>query len=316
MEKELVIGGDLRVCRLGFGAMRITGPGVWGEPRDPNAIRAVLRRAVELGVNFIDTADAYGPEVSERLIAETLHPYPADLLVATKGGYVRPGPGRWQHDGRPEHLRKACEGSLRRLGLEQIDLYQLHAIDEKIPFEESVGALAELRQQGKIRHVGLSNVSVEQIERAERIVPVVSVQNRYSLIDRAAKPVLEYCEEKGIAFICWFPLEKGALSRPPRALGRAAGARETPLAAQIALAWLLHQSPATVPIPGTSSIEHLEENIRSLEVSLTAEELAALDDYELRGTRRLRRELRTATRRARTVIRRRLLTRRQEADRT
>jgi pyridoxine 4-dehydrogenase len=298
VDKELVIGGDLRVCRLGFGAMRITGRGIWGEPKDPKLVRAVLRRAVELGVNFIDTADSYGPEVSERLIAEALHPYPAGLLVATKGGYLRPGPGRWEPDGRPEHLRTACEGSLRRLRLEQIDLYQLHTVDERIPFEDSLGALAELRQQGKIRHVGLSNVSVDQIERAKKVVPVVSVQNRYSLIDRAAERVLEYCEEKKIAFICWFPLEKGGLSHQTRVLRQVARSRETP-PAHIALAWLLHRSPATVPIPGTSSVEHLEENMGSLEVCLTSEQLTALDGYKLNGIDRLRRELRASARRAR-----------------
>jgi aryl-alcohol dehydrogenase-like predicted oxidoreductase len=301
MEPTVTLGGDVRICRLGFGAMRITGPGVWGDSKDPSTMRAVLRRAIELGVNFIDTADSYGPGVSERLIAEALHPYPPELVIATKGGYTRPGPGRWHPDGRPEHLREACEGSLRRLKLGQIDLYQLHKVDPRIPFADSVGALADLQRQGKIRHVGLSNVTTEQIEQARKIVPIVSVQNRYNLVDRAAEDVLHYSEDKDIAFICWFPLAKGVLgrSRPPRATEKRQAAP-----ARIALAWLLHHSPATIPIPGTSSIEHLAENMRALEVQLTAEELTALDKYRLSASERLRRAARGGARRARSAIRR------------
>ncbi len=270
----LTLGGDLEVRRLGFGAMRITGDGIWGQPADREGAKAVLRRAVELGVNFIDTADSYGPEVSEELIAETLHPYPAGLVIATKGGLTRPGPGRWERDCRPEHLREACEGSLRRLRLERIDLYQLHAVDRRVPLEESVGALADLREEGKIARVGLSNVDAVELERAREIVPVVSVQNRYSVADRGSDPVVDRCEREGLAFIPWGPL--GAPGRGRNGvIGRVAnahGAGEL----QVALAWLLARSPAMLPIPGTSSVEHLEENLAAAALRLSEEEFGEL----------------------------------------
>ncbi len=269
------IGANLDVNRLGFGAMRITGPGIWGEPEDPEEARAVLRRAVEFGINFIDTADSYGPEVSERLIAEALHPYPEGLVIATKGGFTRPGPGRWVPDGRPEHLREACEGSLSRLKVERIDLYQLHRIDPKVPAEESLGTLAELREEGKIRHVGLSQVGVEEIERAREIVPIASVQNRYNLTDRGYEDVLDFCEREGIGFIPWFPLATGDLARPGGPLDEIAD-RHDALPGQIALAWLLKRSPVMLPIPGTSSVSHLEENVAAAALELDDEEFAAL----------------------------------------
>ena len=274
----ITIGGDLRVSRLGYGAMRITGPNVTGEPDDPEGVKRVLRRVVELGITFIDTADSYGPEVSERLIAETLHPYPDGLVIATKGGLTRTGrEGPWPPDGRPEHLREACEGSLRRLKLDRIDLYQLHRVDPKVPLEESVGALAELRKEGKVRHVGLSNVSVDQLERAESIVPIVSVQNEYSVGNRSSEDVLEACESRSAPFLPWYPLEAGSLARPGGPLDRVAEAhRATP--AQVALAWLLARSPVILPIPGTSSVEHLEENVAATRLSLSDEELADLSD--------------------------------------
>jgi pyridoxine 4-dehydrogenase len=265
----------LTVNRMGFGAMRLTGEGVWGEPEDPEEARAVLRRAVELGVNFIDTADSYGPEVSERLIGEALYPYPEDLVVATKGGLVRPGPGQWETDGRPEHLREACEGSLKRLKVERIDLYQLHRIDPKVPSEEQLGVLAELREEGKIRHVGLSEVGVEDIERAREIVPIVTVQNRYNLTDRGSEDVLDFCERAGIGFIPWFPLATGNLARPGGPLDEIA-ARHDATPGQVALAWLLAKSPVMLPIPGTSSVEHLEENVGTAKLRLSDEELATL----------------------------------------
>ncbi len=274
------LGGDLFVNRMGFGAMRITGPGIWGEPEDPEEARAVLRRALELGVNLVDTADSYGPEVSERLIAETLHPYPEGLVIATKGGLTRPGPGRWEPDGRPEHLREACEGSLRRLKADRIDLYQLHRIDPRVPLEESVGTLAELREEGKIRHVGLSEVDVEELEHAQEIVPIASVQNRYSLIDRGYEDVLDFCERESIGFIPWFPLATGDLARPGGPLDEMA-ARHGAAPGQIALAWLLQRSPVMLPIPGTSSVEHFEENVAAVEVQLGRE-----DFEELAGTAR------------------------------
>lgn len=269
------LGGDLPVNRMGFGAMRITGEGIWGEPEDPEQVRAVLRRVVELGVNLIDTADSYGPEVSERLIAETLYPYPEDLIIATKGGLTRPGPGQWETNGRPEHLREACQGSLERLKLERIDLYQLHRIDPEVPAEEQFGVLSELREEGKIRHVGLSEVSVEQLQSAQEVVPIVSVQNRYNLTDRGSGDVLDYCEREGIAFIPWFPLATGDLARPGGSLDEIA-ARHDATPGQVALAWLLAKSPVMLPIPGTSSVEHLEENVAAADLRLTDEEIAEL----------------------------------------
>ena len=269
------IGGDLRVNRLGFGAMRITGKGIWGEPENPEEARAVLKRAVELGINLIDTADSYGPHVSERLIGETLHPYPEDLVIATKGGLLRDGPGQWRRDARPEHLREACEGSLKRLRLDRIDLYQLHRIDPRIPAEEPLGALAELREEGKIRHIGLSEVSVEQIQRAQQIVPIVSVQNRYNLTDRDSEDVLDFCEREGIGFIPWFPLATGDLARPGGPLDEIA-TRYGASPGQVALAWLLWRSPVILPIPGTSSVEHLVENVAAASLELDEEEFAEL----------------------------------------
>lgn len=257
---KLLIGNYLRVTRLGLGTMRITGQGVWGEPVDrPGAIR-VLRRAVELGINFIDTADSYGPGVSEEIVAEALYPYPADLVIATKGGFDRPGPGKWVENGKPEHLRSACEGSLRRLRLDRIDLYQLHRIDPKVPAEDQLGALKELQTEGKIKHIGLSEVTVRQIQSAQKIVPIVSVQNRYSLADRGSEDVLNYCEREKMAFIPWFPLAAGKLSGADSPLSRLAEQwKATP--SQVALAWLLARSTVMLPIPGTSSVEHLVENI-------------------------------------------------------
>src|SRR5262245_58458846 len=271
----ITIGGDLEVDRLAFGAMRITGPGILGWPDDrENALR-VLRRAVELGVGLIDTADSYGPEVSELLIAEALHPYPDGLVVATKGGLLRTSSGAWPRDARPEHLREACEGSLRRLRVERIDVYQLHAPDPEVPFEESVGELARLRDEGKIRHVGLSNVSVAQLHRAQEIVPIVSVQNRYSLADRGYEDEIDECERQGIAFLPWYPLAVGRLAEPGGALDEIAAAHGA-APAQVALAWLLGRSPAVVPIPGTASLPHLEENMGATELALSDEERAEL----------------------------------------
>jgi aryl-alcohol dehydrogenase-like predicted oxidoreductase len=268
------IGGDLSSNRLGYGAMRITGDGIWGPPKDRDAAIAVLRRAVELGVNFIDTADSYGPEVSEELIAEALHPYPGGLVIATKGGLTRSGPSQWERDGRPEHLREACEGSLRRLRVERIDVYQLHAVDPEVPLEESVGTLSELRDEGKVGHVGVSNFDTDQLARAREIVPIVSVQNRYSIGDRVAEPALEVCDRDGIAFIPWFPLASGGLDAEG-ALSRIADAHEaTPF--QVALAWLLARSPVMLPIPGTSSVAHLEENVAAASLRLTEDEFAEL----------------------------------------
>jgi pyridoxine 4-dehydrogenase len=261
------IGGDLSVHRLGFGAMRITGKGVWGEPRDRAEAIRVLRRAVELGINFIDTADSYGPGVSEEIIAEALYPYPAGLVIATKAGFDRPGPDQWTENGRPEHLRAACEGSLRRLRLERIDLFQLHRIDSKFPAEDQLGTLKDLQTQGKIKHIGLSEVSVAQIEHARKIVPIVTVQNRYSVADRGAEAVLDYCERENIGFIPWFPLGSGKLSAAGSVLARAA-ARLNITTSQLALAWLLWRSPVMLPIPGTSRVEHLEENIAAASLKL------------------------------------------------
>jgi len=270
----LTLGGDLEVRRLGFGAMRLTGDGIWGPPEDRETAKAVLRRAVERGVDFIDTADSYGPAVSEELIAEALHPYPGGLVIATKGGFTRSGPGEWNPDGRPEHLREACEGSLRRLRLERIDLYQFHTVDPDVPFEESVGTLVELRDEGKIGHIGLSNVDADHLARAREIVPIVSVQNRYSIEVRDSEPVLEECEVHGIAFIPWYPLAAGNLAGGGT-IARIAEAHDaTP--SQVAIAWLLARSPLMLPIPGTSSVEHLEENVAAAGLRLAQEEFEEL----------------------------------------
>jgi pyridoxine 4-dehydrogenase len=272
---EFLLGNDLPITRLGYGAMRITGKGVWGEPADRQGAIRVLRRAVELGINFIDTADAYGPNVSEELIAEALHPYTARLVIATKGGFERPGPDRWVENGKPDHLRAACEGSLRRLRLEQIDLYQLHRIDPKVPAEDQFGALKDLQTQGKIKHIGLSEVSVAQIQHAQKIVDVVSVQNRYSLADRKSEDVLEYCEQNKIGFIPWFPLAAGKLSGTESAVAtEAKHLQATP--SQVALAWLLARSPVMLPIPGTSNVEHLEENIAAAGLKIDAKKMQEL----------------------------------------
>jgi pyridoxine 4-dehydrogenase len=262
---HFLIGNDLRVTRLGFGTMRLTGEGIWGEPANRAEAVRVLRRAVELGINFIDTADSYGPDVSEEIVAEALYPYPADLVIATKGGFERPGPNKWVENGKPEHLRSACEGSLRRLRLERIDLYQLHRIDPKIPAEDQLGALKELQAEGKIKHIGLSEVSVRQIQSAQKIVPVVSVQNRYSLADRGSEDVLNFCEREKMAFIPWFPLAAGKLSGVDSPISHLAERwKATP--SQVALAWLLARSKVMLPIPGTSNFEHLEENIAAADL--------------------------------------------------
>lgn len=270
-----LLGGDRRVHRLGFGAMRITGRGIWGEPRDRAEAIAALRRALALGITLIDTADSYGPDVSERLIAEALYPYPPELVIATKGGLERPGPDQWKPNGRPAHLRAACEGSLRRLRLERIDLYQLHRIDPAVPPEDQLGALKRLQEEGKIRHIGLSEVTVAEIERARKLVPIVSVQNLYNLVDRHSEDVLDYCGRERIAFLPWFPLATGDLARPGGPLARAAeGLQATP--AQVALAWLLRRSPVILPIPGTSSVKHLEENVGAALLELGDRDFAEL----------------------------------------
>jgi aryl-alcohol dehydrogenase-like predicted oxidoreductase len=264
------------VRRLGFGAMRITGPGVWGEPPDREVAKQVLRRAVELGVNLIDTADSYGPHVSEELIAEALHPYPEDLVIATKGGLERTGPGEWPRNGRPEHLREACEGSLRRLRLDAIELYQLHAPDENVPYEESLGTLIELRDEGKIRHIGISNVDVGLLEQAREMTEIVSVQNRYNATDRNSEDVLEACTEAGLGFIPWFPLATGSLAEPGGPLDEIARAHDAK-PAQVALAWLLQRSPVMLPIPGTGSVAHLEENLAAADLTLSDEEMGRIE---------------------------------------
>jgi pyridoxine 4-dehydrogenase len=271
-----VLGGDLDVNRLGFGAMRLTGPGITGRPDDEDAARAVLRRALELGVNHVDTADAYGPFVNEELIAEALHPYPDDLVIATKGGLVRTGAGGdWPKDGRPEHLKEACEGSLKRLRVDRIDVYYLHRPDPDVPYEESIGALRELRDEGKIRHVAVSNVNMERLAIARGIVEIAAVQNQYSLTDRRSQDVLDECEQSGIGFVPWAPLDAGALTPggPVAQISDRHGA--SPM--QIALAWLLHVSPAMLPIPGTGSLQHLEENVAAAEIELTADDMRDLD---------------------------------------
>ena len=266
------IGGDLVVNRLGFGAMRVTGNGIWGEPPDRDQAKATLRRAVELGVNFIDTADSYGPEVSEELIADALYPYPDDLVIATKGGLLRPGPGRWDPDGRPEHLREACEGSLRRLRLDQIPLYQLHRPDPTVPYAESVGTLLQLKDEGKIRHIGISNVSEAQLRAAEQITPVVSVQNRYNAADRGSESMVDICEQEQIAFLPWAPIQQ-ADSNPAVA---EAAKRHDASPRQIVLAWLLARSPQILPIPGTGSPEHVETNVAAASIELSPDEIAAI----------------------------------------
>ncbi|WP_326635909.1 aldo/keto reductase [Streptosporangium sp. NBC_01755] len=272
---QFAIGGDLTVNRLGYGAMQLTGKGVWGEPSDPEEAVRVLRRAVELGVDFIDTADSYGPFVSELLIRKALHPYPEDLVIATKAGLTRSGPDDWRPVGRPEYLRQQAELSLRHLGVERIDLFQLHRIDAKAPLADQVGELALLQQEGKIRHIGLSEVSVEQVEEASRFARIVSVQNLYNLAQRDAEPLLEYSEANGIGFIPWFPLATGKLAEEGGPLAEAARAHGvTP--SQLALAWLLKRSPVMLPIPGTSKVAHLEDNVAAAGVELTDEEFAAL----------------------------------------
>ena len=282
MRKELsaahagtvALGGDLTVARLGFGAMRITGDGIWGEPPDRDRAKATLRRALELGVTFVDTADSYGPEVSETLIAEALYPYPDDLVIATKGGLVRPGPGKWEADGRPEYLREACEGSLRRLRLEQIPLYQFHRPDPKVPVAESVGALAELKAAGKIRHIGVSNFSVQQLHEVQGITPIVSVQNRYNAADRASDSVVDLCEQEGLAFLPWAPIQQTDTNTAVADAAR----RHDATPHQIVIAWLLARSPAILPIPGTGSPDHLEENVAAADIELSLAEVAAITD--------------------------------------
>src|SRR6266700_7717372 len=280
----LTIGGDLKVYRLGFGAMRLTGEGIWGPPANKQEAIAVLHRALELGINLIDTADSYGPEVSELLIAEALYPYPKDLVIATKGGLLRPGPNQWVSDGRPHHLREALEGSLRRLRLERIDIYQFHRPDPSVPFEDSVGEFAKMRQEGKIRHVGLSNVTSDQLARAQKIVPIVTVQNRYNLADRASEnmpaaeseAMIDSCARQSIGFIPWFPLATGELARQGGLLDQIAR-RHQARPSQIALAWLLQRSSTMLPIPGTSSVQHLEENVMGAMIKLTQEEFDAIN---------------------------------------
>jgi pyridoxine 4-dehydrogenase len=268
------IGGDLQVNRLGFGAMRITGPGIWGWPKDREEAKKVLRRAVALGVNLIDTADAYGPDTSELLIAEALHPYPKDLVIATKGGNTRPGPGQWVPDGRPEYLKKCVDGSLKRLRLERIDLYQLHRVDPNVPMEDSLGALKQMKEAGKIRHLGLSEVDTEEIARARKIVPIATVQNRYNIADRKWENVLRYCEKEGLGFMPWRPIGGGG-SLKDEALGTVAKEQKASVY-QVAIAWLLQHSPVMLPIPGTSSVAHLEENEAARNLKLTDAQMTAL----------------------------------------
>jgi pyridoxine 4-dehydrogenase len=270
----LDLGGDLTVHRLGFGAMRITGDGIWGEPQDRDGAKATLRRAVELGVNFIDTADSYGPEVSEMLIAEALYPYPDDLVIATKGGLERSGPGRWSTNGRPEHLWAACEGSLRRLRLEQIPLYQFHGPDRKVPLEDSLGALAALKDAGKVRHIGVCNVTEAQLRQAQQVTPIVSVQNRYNVTDRTSESLVDLCEQEQLSFLPWAPIRD--LDGIP--VVREIADRRDATPRQVVLAWLLARSPAMLPIPGTSSIAHLESNVAAAGVGLAPEEVAAITD--------------------------------------
>jgi aryl-alcohol dehydrogenase-like predicted oxidoreductase len=271
----IYLGDGRTVNRLGFGAMRLTGTGIWGDPHDPEECRRVLRRAIELGVNFIDTADSYGPEVSERLIAEALYPYPDDLAIATKGGLVRPGPGVWEPDGRPEHLRVALEGSLRRLRVDAIDLYQFHRPDPKVPFEESLGALINMRNEGKIRAIGVSNVTLAQLQLANEMTEIVSVQNRYNIGDRRSEDVLDFCTRTGIVFLPWAPVAAGQVhAESPQVVELARRKGVTP--AQLALAWLLHRSPMMLPIPGTSKVAHLEENVAAAAIKLDREEASTM----------------------------------------
>ncbi|WP_034343694.1 aldo/keto reductase [Deinococcus misasensis] len=276
MSDTFKLAGELEVKRLGFGAMRITGPGIWDEPKDPENARQLLKRVVELGINFIDTADSYGPEVSENLIREALHPYPADLVVATKGGLTRQGPDIWNAVGRPEYLRQCVEMSLRRLKLDRIDLWQLHRIDRKVPRDEQFGVIKEMQQEGKIRFFGLSEVSIEEIEAARKIVDVVSVQNLYNLTNRRSEDVLNYCEQHGIGFIPWFPLDVGNLAREGSALEQIAS-KLGAAPSQVALAWLLKRSRVMLPIPGTSSIKHLEENMKAESLQLSDEDMQTLN---------------------------------------
>jgi aryl-alcohol dehydrogenase-like predicted oxidoreductase len=271
----ITLGGELTVHRLGFGAMQLTGPGVWGEPKDPAEALRVLKRSVELGINFIDTADAYGPFVSEQLIKQALHPYPKGLVIATKAGLTRQGPNRWTPVGRAEYLRQQVELSLRHLGVERIDLLQLHRIDPKVPMQESLGELGRLKDEGKIRHIGLSEVSVEQLDAARKLVPIVSVQNLFNLTNRSSEPLLDHVTKLGIAFIPWFPLATGALARPGGPLQQLA-AQHNASASQLALAWLLRRSPMMLPIPGTSSVKHLEENTAAAQLELSAAEVEAI----------------------------------------
>jgi aryl-alcohol dehydrogenase-like predicted oxidoreductase len=275
MIETFSIGGDLNVRRLGFGAMRITGPGIWGPPRDEAEARRVLKRAVELGVNFIDTADSYGPQVSEQLIGSTLYPYPNDLVIATKAGLSRQGPDLWKPDGRPEYLRQEAEKSLKNLRLDRIDLFQLHRIDPKVPVEESLGALQDLQAEGKVRHIGLSEVSPAEIDRARKTVAIVTVQNRFNLLDRESEPTLAYCEKHGLGFIPWFPMAAGRLAKPGGALDPIAK-RHGVSVAQVSIAWLLHKSPVMLLIPGTSSVKHLEENVAAGKIALSEEEWKGL----------------------------------------
>ena len=271
MEKQILSIGDLTVNRLGFGAMRVCGPSVWGPPKDRKHAHQVLRRAYALGANFFDTADSYGPHVDEELIAEALHPYPKDLVIATKGGLVRPRPGAWPEDGRPEHLKQAIEGSLKRLKVERIDLYQLHAIDPKVPLEDSLGPIVDAQRAGKIRHIGVSNFNVAELERARKVATIVSVQNEYNLENRSSEDVLKHCEKLGVAFLPWYPLGAGAALRSPRVKSLAKTLQATP--AQIAIAWLLARSPVMLPIPGTNSIQHLEQNMGALTLQIKREDL-------------------------------------------
>jgi pyridoxine 4-dehydrogenase len=272
MAGTIDVGGDLTVNRLGFGAMRITGDGIWGSPADRDEAKAVLRRAIELGVNFIDTADSYGPNVSEELIAEALFPYPDDLVIATKGGLERTGPGRWPVNGRPEHLTEACEGSLRRLRLDQIPLYQFHRPDPAVPLEDSIGALVTLKEQGKIRHIGVSNVTEDQLRRAQGLTPVVSVQNRYNIDDRRSEPLVDLCEQEQMVFLPWAPIQDLGSNSAVQEMAR----RHDASPRQIVLAWLLARSPSILPIPGTGSVSHLEENIAAAAIKLSPAEIASL----------------------------------------